>query len=58
MGWYDLAIVVPEPSIVTNEETDTDDDITPSSLPNDVSGNVEVFIRHISSHSDSEDSTE
>ncbi|XP_013193343.1 piggyBac transposable element-derived protein 3 isoform X2 [Amyelois transitella] len=55
---YDLAIIPPDPSIVTDEEEGFDEDLMPSSLPNDVPGNIEVFVHNIGSLSDSGDSSD
>ncbi|KAL3268870.1 hypothetical protein HHI36_007959 [Cryptolaemus montrouzieri] len=52
---YDLAIITPEPSVVTDEEEGFDDENLPTNLPNDVSGNKEVFIRGEGALSDSSD---
>ncbi|CAH2084943.1 unnamed protein product [Euphydryas editha] len=56
---YDLAIIPPDHSVVTDEEEGFDDDIiTSSTLPRDVPGNVEVFVRNFGSLSDSGDSSD
>lgn len=54
---YDLAIIPPEPSVVTDEE-EGDDDVAPSTLPNDVPGNIEVFVRNVGTLSESENSSD
>ncbi|KAL3267991.1 hypothetical protein HHI36_007125, partial [Cryptolaemus montrouzieri] len=46
---YDLAIIPSEPSVVTDEEN------LPTNLPNDVPGNIEVFIRDEGALFDSSD---
>lgn len=51
---YDLAIIPPEPSVVTDEG---DDDVPPSTLPNDVPDNIEVFVRNVGTL-ESEDSSD
>ncbi|KAL3284344.1 hypothetical protein HHI36_018508 [Cryptolaemus montrouzieri] len=50
---YDLAIIPPEPSVVTDEEKGFDDENLPTNLPNYVPGNIEVFIRDEGALSDS-----
>ncbi|KAL3282180.1 hypothetical protein HHI36_005374 [Cryptolaemus montrouzieri] len=50
---YDLAIIPPEPSVVTDEEEGFDDENLPTNLSNDVPGNIEVFIRDEGALSDS-----
>ncbi|CAK1544462.1 unnamed protein product [Leptosia nina] len=52
---YDLAIIPPEPSVVTDEEEGFDNEILPTNLPNDVPGNIEVFIRNEGDLSESND---
>lgn len=42
---YDLAIIPPEPSVVTDEEEGFDDNSVSRNLPNDVPGNIELFVR-------------
>ncbi|KAG7306744.1 hypothetical protein JYU34_008175 [Plutella xylostella] len=42
---YDLAIIPPNPSVVTDEEEQSDEDKVTSTLPRDVAGNVEVIVR-------------
>lgn len=44
---YDLTILPPEPSVVTDEEEGFDGNINLSILPNDVPGEVEVFVRNV-----------
>ncbi|CAH2087566.1 unnamed protein product [Euphydryas editha] len=41
LEYYDLAIIPPEPSVVTDEE-EGDVDMTLRCLPNDVPGNIEI----------------
>lgn len=55
---YDLAIIPPEPSVVTDEQEGFDDDVSPSSLPKDVPGNIEVFVHTVGSLSVSEKSSD
>ncbi|CAB3231913.1 unnamed protein product [Arctia plantaginis] len=52
---YDLAIIQPEPSVVTDEEEVFDDDNVLRNLQNDVPGNIEVFVRDKGVLSDSSD---
>ncbi|KAL3280000.1 hypothetical protein HHI36_017508, partial [Cryptolaemus montrouzieri] len=52
---YDLAIIPPELSVVTDEEEAVDDENLPTKLPNDVSGNIEVLIRDDGALSDISD---
>ncbi|KAL3275118.1 hypothetical protein HHI36_019889 [Cryptolaemus montrouzieri] len=52
---YNLAIIPPEPSVVTDEEEGFDDENLPTNFPNDVPGNIEVFIRDEGALSDSSD---
>jgi hypothetical protein len=54
---YDLAIIPPEPSVVTDEEEDFDDDLRPSSFPKDIPGNIEVFVHNVGVLSDLENSS-
>lgn len=55
---YDLAIIPPEPSVVTDEEEGFDEEVSPSSLPKDVPGNIEVFVHNVGALSDSENSSD
>ncbi|KAG7305050.1 hypothetical protein JYU34_010506 [Plutella xylostella] len=41
---YDLAIIPPNPSVVTDEEELSDEDMVTSTLPRDVPGNVKVIV--------------
>uniref|UniRef100_A0A2A4JSB1 Uncharacterized protein n=1 Tax=Heliothis virescens TaxID=7102 RepID=A0A2A4JSB1_HELVI len=52
---YDLAIIPPEPSVVTDEEEGFDDNSVSRNLPNNVPGNIEVFVRDEGVLSDSSD---
>ncbi|KAL3281418.1 hypothetical protein HHI36_004627, partial [Cryptolaemus montrouzieri] len=52
---FDLAIIPPEPSVVTDEEEGFDDKNLPTNLPNEVPGNMEAFIRDEGALSDSSD---
>ncbi|CAH2101338.1 unnamed protein product [Euphydryas editha] len=54
---YDLAIIPSEPSVVTDEE-DGNDDMMLRCLPNDVPGNIEVYVRNIGSLSLPEDDSD
>ncbi|KAL3273540.1 hypothetical protein HHI36_014978 [Cryptolaemus montrouzieri] len=51
----DLAIFPPEPSVVTDEEEEFDDENLPTNLPNEVPGNIEIFIRDEDALSDNSD---
>ncbi|KAL3285934.1 hypothetical protein HHI36_000452 [Cryptolaemus montrouzieri] len=44
-----------EPTGVTDEEEGFDDENLPTNLPNDVPGNIEVFIRHEGASDSSDD---
>lgn len=55
---YDLVIIPPEPSVLTDEEEVFDDNKTSTILPNDVSGEVEVFVHNLSTLSDSDSSSD
>lgn len=55
---YDFTIIPPDPSVVTDKEEGSDDDMVTHSLPRDVPGNIEVFVRDegtLSSKYDSSD---
>ncbi|CAB3241241.1 unnamed protein product [Arctia plantaginis] len=52
---YDLAMIPPEPSVVTDDEEGFDDDNVLRNLQNDVPGNIEVFVRDKGVLSDSSD---
>ncbi|CAK1592870.1 unnamed protein product [Parnassius mnemosyne] len=41
---YDLAIIPPDPSVVTDEEEGSDEDMVTYTLPRDVPGNIEVLV--------------
>lgn len=51
---YDFAVIPPEPSVLTDEEEGSDEDMLFVSLPKDVPGNIEVF----SCNSDDYDSSD
>ncbi|KAL4717330.1 hypothetical protein ACJJTC_017217 [Scirpophaga incertulas] len=55
---YCLTIFPPEPSIITAEEEGSDDGQISSTLPNDIPGEIWVFIHNVDALSDSEDSSE
>ncbi|KAL4713465.1 hypothetical protein ACJJTC_010450 [Scirpophaga incertulas] len=55
---YDLTIFPPEPSVVTDEEEGSDGGQISSTLPNDIPGEIEVFIHNVYALSDSENSSE
>ncbi|KAH9632039.1 hypothetical protein HF086_005370 [Spodoptera exigua] len=55
---YDLAIIPPEPSVVTDEEEGFDDETIANNLPGDVPGEIEVFVQNIGTLSDSEDDSD
>ncbi|GBP69403.1 hypothetical protein EVAR_54822_1 [Eumeta japonica] len=55
---YDLTIIPPEPSVVTDEEEGFDGGQISSTLPNDVPREIEAFIHNIGILSDSEESSD
>ncbi|CAH0703075.1 unnamed protein product [Spodoptera exigua] len=55
---YDLAIIPPEPSVVTDKEEGFDDETIANNLPGDVPGEIEVFVQNIGTLSDSEDDSD
>lgn len=55
---YEIAIIPPDPSVVTDEEEGADEDMVTHSLPRDVSGNIEVIVHNSGSLSSDYDSSD
>ncbi|CAK1600427.1 unnamed protein product [Parnassius mnemosyne] len=55
---YDLAIISPDPSVVTDEKEGSDKDMVKFTLPRDVPGNIVVLVRDESTLSSDYDSSD
>lgn len=57
-GEYDMTIIPPDPSVVTDEEEGADGDMETHSMPRDVPGSIEVFVHNEGSLSSGDSSDE